>query len=101
MTYQTNDPNDPNFRTNPPRYPDESPGTHNTSLWVALALAIIVVIGGLFYMANRDGTPTASNTTTPAQTTGSGTTTPRTTPVQPTNPAGNTPASPAPQQPSR
>src|SRR5262249_15128115 len=87
MTY--NDPNDPNLRTNPPLYRDESRG--GTAMWVIALLVLILVIGGLFYAANRNQQTVTNAPASPSQTTGSGTTTPTPAP-QPSNP----PASPSP-----
>jgi len=90
MTY-----NDPNDRTNPPRYEDRADRNNSTMMWLGGLLALALIVGGIFW-ATSDRTSTMADR--PAATTGTGTTatTPRTAPVQPTNPAGSAPTAPAP-----
>jgi hypothetical protein len=76
MTYS----NDPN-RTNRDRHQGNE---SKTGMWVAAALAAIVVIGGIVYATSDRDTQNAS---TPGATTGAGTTTPSNSP-----PAGTPPA---------
>lgn len=67
---------DPNLdprRTDPNRGMDYRPVDRGVGAgaWVAGVLALILVVGAIFYMVNRSGdTTTATNTSPPAATTG-------------------------------